>query len=160
MATPRLLEKQTGLVKNACSAPGCHISLLLPVMWIKEKKYFSMPMCLSTAGKQKIKRTWFKKNGRAYASLQKWRHSCMFKMPTLGPLGHMYYLSGPCSHLNSPDLRSTQTEKDKGKRWAGCSRPPGVWASVALAKRNRFDLCATSVLFHSVFVCSIFDFIS
>lgn len=41
-----------------------------PVVWIKIKKYFSVPMSLSTAGKQKTKRaTWFKKNGWEHISL-------------------------------------------------------------------------------------------
>lgn len=39
-------------------------------VWIKAEKYFSVPMSLSTAGKQKPERaTWFKKNESEYISL-------------------------------------------------------------------------------------------
>lgn len=85
------------------------------VGWIMGEKYFSVSMSLSTPGKQK-----------SHMIQEKWERVYLFvevktvlyvKMPTLGHLCHIFYLSGPCNHLNLPHLCSTQTETRKTVSW-------------------------------------------
>lgn len=118
------------------------------------EKYFSVPMSLSRPGKQK-----------SHMIQGKWERIYFFvevktvlyvKMLTLGHLCHIFYLSGPCNHLNLPHLCSITTEKDKENSKLGL----GGLLMIGLAglrMRNHASVCVSiCVLLHSSFVYFIF----